>query len=55
MKGFVEDIEELTEGNTDFRRVLYTGKHLQLVLMALKPEEEIGEEVHTDRDQFFRV
>ena len=55
MKGFVKDIEELTEENTDFRRVLYTGKHLQLVLMALKPEEEIGEEVHTDRDQFFRV
>ena len=55
MKGFVEDIEELTEGNKDFRRVLYTGKHLQLVLMALKPGEEIGEEVHADHDQFFRV
>ena len=55
MKGFVDDIEELTEGNDDFRRVLYTGKHLQLVLMALKPGEQIGEEVHEDRDQFFRV
>ncbi|MEW5683795.1 MAG: cupin domain-containing protein [Pseudomonadota bacterium] len=55
MKGFVEDIEELTEGNKDFRRVLYTGKHLQLVLMALQPGEEIGEEVHEDHDQFFRV
>lgn len=55
MKGFVEDIEELTEDNKDFRRVLYTGKHLQLVLMALKPGEEIGEEVHADHDQFFRV
>jgi mannose-6-phosphate isomerase-like protein (cupin superfamily) len=55
MKGFVGDIEELTEKNDDFRRVLYTGKHLQLVLMALKPGEEIGEEVHEDRDQFFRV
>ncbi|NUJ79372.1 cupin domain-containing protein [Methylocystis sp. FS] len=55
MKGFVEDIEELTEENKDFRRVLYTGKHLQLVLMALKPGEEIGEEVHLDHDQFFRV
>lgn len=55
MKGFVEDIEALTEGNKDFRRVLYTGKHLQLVLMALKPGEEIGEEVHADHDQFFRV
>ncbi len=55
MKGFVDDIEDLTESNTDFRRVLYTGKYLQLVLMALKPGEEIGEEVHTDHDQFFRV
>jgi mannose-6-phosphate isomerase-like protein (cupin superfamily) len=55
MKGFVDDIEQLTEDNTDFRRVLYTGKHLQLVLMALQPGEEIGEEVHEDRDQFFRV
>lgn len=55
MKGFVADIEELTENNRDFRRVLYTGKHLQLVLMALKPGEEIGQEVHPDHDQFFRV
>ena len=55
MKGFVDDIETLTEENTDFRRVLYTGKNLQLVLMALQPGEEIGEEVHDDRDQFFRV
>lgn len=55
MKGFVEDIEDLTEGNKDFRRVLYTGKHLQLVLMALQPGEDIGEEVHEDHDQFFRV
>jgi mannose-6-phosphate isomerase-like protein (cupin superfamily) len=55
MKGFVDDIEELTEQNGDFRRVLYTGKYLQLVLMALEPGEEIGEEVHEDRDQFFRV
>jgi mannose-6-phosphate isomerase-like protein (cupin superfamily) len=55
MNGFVKDIEELTEANKDFRRVLYTGKHLQLVLMALKPGEEIGEEVHADRDQFFRI
>ena len=55
MKGFVEDIEDRTEQNTDFRRVLYTGKYLQLVLMSLKPGEEIGEEVHDDRDQFFRV
>lgn len=55
MKGFVDDLEELTEGNTDFRRVVYTGKHLQLVLMCLQPGEEIGEEVHQDHDQFFRI
>ena len=55
MKGFVGDIEELTEKNRVFRRVLYTGKHLQLVLMSLKPGEEIGEETHADRDQFFRI
>lgn len=55
MKGFVADIEELTEKNGDFRRVLYTGKNLQLVLMAIGPGGEIGEEVHDDRDQFFRV
>lgn len=55
MKGFAQDIEDLTEENDDFRRVLYTAKNLQLVLMALQPGEEIGEEVHDDRDQFFRV
>ena len=54
MKGFVDDIETLTEDNTDFRRVLYTGHNLQLVLMAIPAGEEIGEEVHDDRDQFFR-
>ena len=55
MKGFVDDIEKLTEENNDFRRVLYTGKHLQLVLMALAPGEDIGEEVHAGHDQFFRI
>ena len=55
MKGFVDDIAKLAEGNAYFRRVLYTGKNLQLVLMSLGPGEEIGEEVHEDRDQFFRV
>ena len=55
MKGFIADIEKLTEENADFRRVLYTGNHLQLVLMTLQPGEEIGEEVHDDRDQFFRI
>lgn len=55
MKGFVENIEEATERNANFRRVLYTGRYLQLVLMSLKPGEEIGEEVHQDHDQFFRI
>ena len=55
MKGFIGDIEALTLGNDDFRRVVYTGKEMQLVLMTLGPGEEIGEEVHEDRDQFFRV
>jgi mannose-6-phosphate isomerase-like protein (cupin superfamily) len=54
MKGFHDDIEKLTTGNTDFRRVLYTGKHMQIVVMALQPGDEIGSEVHRDRDQFFR-
>ena len=54
MKGFVHDIEHLAVKNNDFRRVLYTAKHCQLVLMALKPKEEIGAEVHK-LDQFFRV
>lgn len=54
MKGFHDDIEQQTIGNSDFRRVLYTGEHLQLVLMTLQPGDEIGAEVHADRDQFFR-
>jgi mannose-6-phosphate isomerase-like protein (cupin superfamily) len=52
--GYVDNIEARTIENGDFRRVLYTGAHLQLVLMTLQPGEEIGEEVHDDRDQFFR-
>lgn len=55
MKRFVEDVQELAEENVDFRRILYTGKHLQLVLMALKPGQETGEDVHAEHDQFFRV
>jgi mannose-6-phosphate isomerase-like protein (cupin superfamily) len=55
MKGFVDDIEELAKENDDFRRVIYTGKYLQLVLMSLKPGEEIGDELHADHDQFFRI
>jgi mannose-6-phosphate isomerase-like protein (cupin superfamily) len=54
VKGYVVAIEKETEKNTDFRRVLYTAKHSQLVLMSLKPGEEIGEEIHGDIDQFFR-
>jgi len=54
MKGFNTDIEKSTVENEQFRRVLYTGKHSQLVLMSLKPKEEIGMEVHPDNDQFFR-
>lgn len=54
MKGFNIDIEKATLENIDFRRVLYTGKHSQLVLMSLKQGEEIGLETHTENDQFFR-
>lgn len=52
--GYHENIEELTKDNADFRHVLYTGEHMQLVLMSLLPGEEIGMEVHEDNDQFFR-
>lgn len=55
MKGFVADIEELTEANTDFRHVLYTGSNLQLVLMSLKAGQDIGAETHGAHDQFFRI
>ena len=54
MKGYVQDLESLAVKNNDFRRVLYTAEHCQLVLMALKPKEEIGAEVHK-LDQFFRI
>jgi mannose-6-phosphate isomerase-like protein (cupin superfamily) len=55
MKGFKINIDKITKDNTDFRRVLYTSKHSQLVLMSLQPQEEIGEEIHPDNDQFFRI
>jgi mannose-6-phosphate isomerase-like protein (cupin superfamily) len=55
LKGFVTDIEKDTIKNNNFRKVLYTGKNSQLVLMSLKPGEDIGEEIHKDTDQFFRV
>ena len=54
MKGFVQDIEGLAVENGEFRRVLYTARNCQLVLMSLRPSEEIGAEVH-ELDQFFRV
>jgi mannose-6-phosphate isomerase-like protein (cupin superfamily) len=54
MKGYVQDIESVATGNDDFRRVLYTARNCQLVVMALKPQEDIGAEVHK-LDQFFRV
>lgn len=54
MKGYTINIEQMTRANSNFRTVLYTGKHSQLVLMSLKPREEIGEEIHADNDQFFR-
>ena len=54
MKGYIKNIEEITAENNDFRQVLYTAKNCQLVVMALKPKEEIGMEVHK-LDQFFRV
>ena len=53
-KGFNANIEKDTLENSNFRKVLYTAKHSQLVLMALKPSEDIGMEVHPDNDQFFR-
>ena len=55
MKGYCDNIEKRTVENEDFRCVLYTGHHLQLVAMTLQPGDEIGEEVHEDRDQFFRI
>jgi len=54
MKGFCQNIEKATLENTNFRKILYSGQHSQLVLMSLKPLEEIGLEVHAENDQFFR-
>lgn len=55
MKGYVENIEQSSTENAHFRKVLYTGTYMQLVLMSLEPNEDIGEEVHDDVDQFFRI
>jgi len=54
MKGFVTNIEQDTLANDYFRKVIFTAGHSQLVLMSLKPLEDIGEEVHDTLDQFFR-
>ncbi len=54
MSGFTGNIEQLTEANTYFRHVIFTAPHSQLVLMCLKPGEEIGQEMHSV-DQFFRI
>jgi mannose-6-phosphate isomerase-like protein (cupin superfamily) len=55
MKGFNTNIKKEALGNNNYRKVLYTGKHSQLVLMSLRPQEEIGLEVHPENDQFFRI
>ncbi|MGE5308347.1 MAG: cupin domain-containing protein [Deltaproteobacteria bacterium] len=54
MKGFATDIQKETLKNEDYRKVLYTGQHSQLVLMSLRPKEDIGMETHMENDQFFR-
>ena len=55
MNAFIGNIEDRTEDNYDFRHVIFTGPRMQLVLMTLQPGEDIGQEVHVDTDQFFRV
>ena len=54
-KGYKANIEELTIENNNFRKVLYSGEQMQLVLMSLKPGEDIGSEIHSENDQFFRI
>jgi mannose-6-phosphate isomerase-like protein (cupin superfamily) len=55
MKSYVGNIEKISVKNKYFRKVLHTGKHLQLVAMSLQPKEEIGNEMHKGVDQFFRI
>lgn len=55
MTGYLDNIEQRTLENTSFRQVLYTGQHLQLVVMSIQPREEIGQEIHEINDQFLRV
>lgn len=54
-KGFVANIEDITVRNDNYRKVLYTGKHIQLVVMSIPPLGEIGEETHKENDQFLRI
>ena len=55
MTGYIDNIEQLTQSNSNFRQVLFTAQHLQLVLMSLRPNEDIGMEIHSTTDQFFRI
>jgi mannose-6-phosphate isomerase-like protein (cupin superfamily) len=55
MLGWLDDIERITTGNDDFRRVVFTGEHAQLVVMSLRPGEDIGWESHGHLDQFIRI
>jgi len=55
MKGYIDNIEEVTKNNNNFRQVLYTSKFSQLVVMSLLPGEDIGAEIHEGNDQFFRI
>lgn len=55
MKGYVADIDDITEANKDYRHILYTGQNLQLVLRSLKPGQDIGAETHATHDQIFRI
>jgi len=55
MNGYIANIEDQTKKNPDFRHVVYSGTHLQLVLMSVAPGEELGGEIHADTDRFFRI
>jgi mannose-6-phosphate isomerase-like protein (cupin superfamily) len=55
VNGYITNIERDTHANEDYRRVLFTGRHTQLVLMTIQPGDEIGREVHDGRDQFIRI
>ena len=55
MTGYIDNIEKLTLANQNFRKVLFTTQQMQLVVMTLKPNEDVGMEIHSDNDQFFRI